>query len=278
MTKSILIIGSGILGKATGHFLEQNLENRVTYFDASSEIKEGLLNQGKTVIDVVHFDFDAIFLCLPTDQGDNGLFDLSIFAAYLDLIVGEEKERSKSRDNQVIVIRSTVAPGDINSLISKTPSLNERLVYMPEFLRERVYLEDAVEPRAIIVASPSQNSIAVTTFLFPQMQTKLVELHDFETAEFIKILHNAYNASKISFWNQACLFMNTQGVDSNFVANIVAHTSEASWNPLYGIDSGRAFGGKCLPKDLGALRKWGQSRGLDTGLFDAVYDINELFK
>jgi UDPglucose 6-dehydrogenase len=93
-------------------------------------------------------------------------------------------------------------------------------------------------------------------------------------AEFIKCAHNAYNATKISFWNEMWQVAQHLDVAADEVAQVVAQSAEASWNPLYGIRGGRAFDGACLPKDTRALVGFGESCGVEMPLMTAVCDVN----
>ncbi len=57
-------------------------------------------------------------------------------------------------------------------------------------------------------------------------------------------------ATKISFWNEIFLICNKLGINSQQVAEITAIDPRIG---KYGTIHGKAFGGKCLPKDLTAF-------------------------
>jgi len=46
----------------------------------------------------------------------------------------------------------------------------------------------------------------------------------------------------------------------------------------YGTVHGKAFGGKCLPKDLKAFIKFSESLGYEPRLLKAVEEVNETIK
>src|SRR5206468_11292309 len=95
-----------------------------------------------------------------------------------------------------------------------------------------------------------------------------------ETAELVKCAHNLYNATKISFWNEMWLVAGRLGVEADEVAGIVARSSEASLNPLYGIRGGAPFAGRCLPKDTDGFLAFARELGLPMPLLDSVADVN----
>ena len=78
---------------------------------------------------------------------------------------------------------------------------------------------------------------------------------DMKTAEMIKYAANCMLAAKISFWNEILLICQKLGIDSQQVADIVALDSRIG---KYGSVHGKAFGGKCLPKDLEAFVSFAQ--------------------
>jgi len=73
---------------------------------------------------------------------------------------------------------------------------------------------------------------------------------DLKTAEMIKYASNCMLATKISYWNELFLVCRELGIDSQIVAEIVALDPRIG---KYGTVHGKAFGGKCLPKDLKAF-------------------------
>jgi UDPglucose 6-dehydrogenase len=97
-----------------------------------------------------------------------------------------------------------------------------------------------------------------------------------ETAELVKCAHNLYNATKISFWNEMWLVAGRLGVEADEVAGIVARSSEASLNPLYGIRGGAPFAGRCLPKDTHGFLAFARELGLPMPLLDSVVGVNGL--
>jgi len=78
-------------------------------------------------------------------------------------------------------------------------------------------------------------------------------------------------ATKISFWNEIFLVCQELKIDSLKVAEIVALDPRIG---KYGTVHGKAFGGKCLPKDLAAFAAFAKEYH-DTILLTAVKKIND---
>jgi len=87
----------------------------------------------------------------------------------------------------------------------------------------------------------------------------------------IKYASNCMLATKISFWNEIFLICREIGVDSKIVADIVGLDPRIG---KYGTIHGKAFGGKCLPKDLKAFISFA-SKFRNVKLLRAVDEINE---
>jgi UDPglucose 6-dehydrogenase len=98
---------------------------------------------------------------------------------------------------------------------------------------------------------------------------------DLTTAELIKYASNCCLASRISYWNEIFYICNQLGIDSNFVANIVGMDKRIG---KYGTIHGKAFGGKCLPKDLQAFISFAEETGYNPIFLKAVHEINEKIK
>ena len=97
---------------------------------------------------------------------------------------------------------------------------------------------------------------------------------DLKTAELIKYASNCMLATKISYWNEIYLICKELGIDSQEVANIVGLDPRIG---RYGTVHGKAFGGKCLPKDLKAFISFAE-KYRNVRLLKAVDDINEEIK
>jgi len=81
-------------------------------------------------------------------------------------------------------------------------------------------------------------------------------------------------SGKISYWNEIYLICKELGIDSQGVANIVGFDPRIG---KYGTVHGKAFGGKCLPKDLKAFISFAK-KYRNVRLLKAVDDINEEMK
>jgi UDPglucose 6-dehydrogenase len=282
--EEILIIGSGIVGTATGKGLS-SLGHKVTFVDIKPEVLQRLKNEGCTAIGLDRFDeinVDISMLCLPTPTVNNRI-DISAYEVILPKL---GKKLSFSKDYHLIVVRSTILPGVTEGLIiprleqisGKKAGIDFGICVNPEFLREATAEKDFLNPWILLIGALDQKSGSFLENLYkPIVQKRDIPIMktDLKTAEMIKYVHNLYNATKISFANEIWTVSKELGIDGNFVMEVVAKSAEGMWNLKYGIRGGYPFGGSCLPKDTQAFLNFAEENGQEMKLLKAVIDINK---
>lgn len=170
---------------------------------------------------------ELIFICLPAPAKPNGVCDTSILDAFF----------ADAPIDCCYVLRSTVPIGYTESF--GLPNL----VHFPDFHTER--LNDALTPDYLVYGYQPQEFLPP-----PACATKLAKLlsERFPTtskyamlsreSETVKLLRNAYSATRVAFWNEVHPLMTER------VANVLRPMQ------VPGPDGMMGFGGACLPKDL----------------------------
>jgi UDPglucose 6-dehydrogenase len=93
-----------------------------------------------------------------------------------------------------------------------------------------------------------------------------------ESAELVKYGNNCLLATKVSFANE---FANLAELVSNVDINQVMEGVGLDYRIMGRfLRAGAGFGGSCFPKDVNAIKAWGESKGYEARLLDAVLDIN----
>jgi UDPglucose 6-dehydrogenase len=235
------IAGYGIVGKATHKGLLKN--SPVIIHDIS----------GNTKIEDLYI-CNYVFFCIPTDTDSS-----------IQNLIDEIKRLKTVNPDCGIVIRSTVPVGTCKNI---EQIINDKIYYLPEFLRERVWETDCLN-RPIIVGTSSAK--------FPQW------LHgeDFisvtlEEAEVIKMLSNNMAAARVVFANHMYELSNAVGADYNTVLNAYLEVNHDQ-NYLEVNENMRAFGGKCLPKDLDFLINTFANLNIPQTYFTAMKEDNQLW-
>ncbi|MYT72621.1 MULTISPECIES: 2-dehydropantoate 2-reductase N-terminal domain-containing protein [unclassified Streptomyces] len=278
----IFIVGSGVVGTATGKGLLR-ADHEVTFVDVSPHRLDHLRSQGLDAHDSLDLKGapDAfIFLTLPTPSTGHG-YDLT---AFQDGTASVGRALADATAPHVVVVRSTVPPGTAEGVVKpllekysgRTPGEDFTLASNPEFLRAASAVEDFRHPWMTVIAARSTRTRERLAALLAPFGGEIQFFTDPAEAEFVKCAHNIYNATKISFWNEMWLVSRTLGLDLDPIAQTVARSAEASYNPYYGIRGGSPYGGVCLPKDTRGFLALADGLGIDMPLLTAVVRVNDV--
>ena len=277
----IFIIGSGVVGAATGEGLLA-AGHDVTFVDISPERVRELSGRGRdarTELDLSGEPASLIFLTLPTPN-DGRRYDLTAFTAGT-AAVGQALRASPAR--HTVVVRSTVSPGTTDGLVRSVLEEHSGLLAgegfglasNPEFLRAVSAAEDFAKPWMTVIASRDTSTVDMLRELLSPFGGEMRTFDNPAEAEFIKAAHNIFNATKISFWNEMWIVAQRLDLDLDPIAATVARSAEGSINPQYGIRGGAPYGGVCLPKDTNGFLGFADGIGVDMPLLRAVVETND---
>lgn len=284
MEKSIFIVGSGVVGQATGKVLSRK-GFKVTFIDTNPTVVSKLRAEGYQAFSATHLD-----------NQDAGIFMLSVptYSSQAEEDDGLESIRTASTSvgewlSQVseyclVVVRSTIPPGTTEEIImpflekysGKCARRDFGVCVNPEYLRERSAEEDFANPWVIVIGELDRESGDLLQEIYYWVDCPIYRV-SLKEAEIQKFVHNLCNATKISFFNEMRLVCQRIGVDYEKIFPLAAKSAEALWNPLYGTRDLGPLGGRCLPKDTVAFLLWAKEQGVETPLVDAVLKVNEAF-
>ena len=237
------IVGHGFVGKAT----DWGFNKHVSKF-----IVDPLINTD--ISDLKDFNPEIVFICVPTPMSDDGSLDSSIIKTVI-------KDLTLYCPNSIKVIKSTIIP----SVLDELHKLDKKLVYNPEFLREKHANLDFVNSDMIIFGGDKNISSQVSNAYLKHSRCKTKEhiFTDLKTASLIKYSINTFLASKVIFFNELYSVYEKLEVKDSWesVINIVSRDSRIgdSHMNVPGHDGKRGFGGACFPKDSLALIKYAHS-------------------
>ena len=224
------IIGLGSVGSAAKHTLERHFE--VEYYD-----KDGRGNWDEVI------SCQVILVCVSTNASDDGILDMTnIFSVANDLV--------KDVYSGLVIIKSTIQPGTIDRIEQLHPDL--RISYVPEFLREKDAIEWFSEPDRLVYSCKSEDeTILLNVFNWIDEGVPLLRMSNKE-AEYGKLAHNAYIATKVTFTCEIERLCKLENIDSNNVMEVVWRDRRVN-NPSHLTPKKGGYGGKCVPKDTLAL-------------------------
>jgi len=252
------IVGHGFVGKAT----DWGFNKRVSKF-----IVDPLINT--RISDLKDFDPGIVFICVPTPMGDDGNQNSAIIEEVI-------KELIIHCPNSVKVVKSTVLPSVLDELLKLDP----KLIYNPEFLREKHANSDFVNSDMIIFGGNRNTSTKVSNAYLNHSRCKTKEhiFTDLKTASLIKYAINTFLASKVVFFNELHSIYEKLDVADNWesIVNVISRDKRIgdSHMDVPGHDGKKGFGGACFPKDSVALIKFATSIGVNLNSLISTVKIN----
>ncbi len=191
-------------------------------------------------------------------------------------ILEQSDAKSFYADFELIINYSHLELGKTDQI--KQLTSNDKIVYIPDFLKEGSSLLESFLTPSLIVGCESSES---TRFLVQEVFRPifpLVTQYNFmsiRAAEFTKLSISGFLAAKVSFMNDLSNAAEALGVDIDEVRIAMSTDTRIGEQYLY---PGCGFGGGNLTRDVLTLKEVVQSTGNSNGLLDKIWDINEYQK
>ncbi len=219
------------------------------------------------------------FVCVGTPSANNGSQNLNAITRLSEQMGDALKDKP---DYHVVVIRSTVEPGTVNTHIK--PIIEQRsgkkagegfgLCFQPEFLREGSSIKDYDNPPFTVIGTDNDpRSADLLRELFAPLPGEFM-VTSVGTAECVKYACNAFHALKVTFANEIGRIAQALDVDSHEVMKIVCEDKQLNISKAY-LRPGFAFGGSCLPKDLKALLYLARREDVQVPMLGALLPSNQ---
>jgi len=238
------IVGYGVVGKSTHKGILKNSKDVVIH-----DIKM----HGSNIKNLK--DSKYIFFCITTND-DNDIKNL----------LTEIKNIKKINKNFVVIIRSTVPIGTCETIETE---IDEKIIYIPEFVRDRCWEEDCVKRPYIA----GHNNIDLPKFILEDnfLECSLAE------AELLKMFSNNLAVLKIVFANHMYDLAKLTSTDYNQIVKLY-DIVKVDQSYLEANENLRGFGGKCLPKDLDFIIDTFNHLELKQNLFNSLKEDNTQWK
>ena len=265
--RAVGIIGAGTVGSALIAAFEGH---------RSLLVRDPVLGErSASMADMVRH-CQVVFVAVPTPQAADGGSDLTDVRAVID-----EFGPLAGTDGPVLCVKSAVPPDAVAQVQQTWPNL--RLVMSPEFLRERSAVDDMLATRSLVLGGEPRDC-AVVADLFRDHSSVHGPLRtsdglDAVGAAFLKYQENCFLAMKVSFMNEFFDAFERCGSEASWSAVQRAfHLDHERMGTTHwqvpGPDGRRGWGGRCLPKDVAAMRRYAEQLGVETPLLRAICERN----
>lgn len=215
---------------------------------------------------------DIALVCVPTDLNDNDLLDMSI----VDEVVGW-------LETPLILIKSALMPGTVDSLVKKT---GKKIAVSIEYIGESIYpvhfwkYPHQNDPRfhSMLVIGGEEDTATQCAEIMWNRLSPDIEIHivSAREAEITKLIENFSGALKVTFINTIKSLADKS--DSNFVKIQQAWQADPRAHAMHvrTVSFKRGWKSKCWDKDVQALSTYAKEVGaLDMQtLADTIIKLN----
>ena len=256
------IVGHGFVGTAVDHGFTKGVQKFIV---------DPKHNSNYTIEDLIQFGPDAVFVAVPTPQLESGECNTEI----LDDVM-QQLNKCKGL---LVIVKSTVPAYKLQNI--KEQCIDLRVVYNPEFLTEKNYIDDFRNPPMHVFGGSDADTLKVEDIYHKHSQCEPCPVFrtDLVTASMVKYCINSFLATKVTFMNEMYdVLKAAKGADWQTFTKIIAHDPRIGKTHMRvpGNDGQRGYAGSCFPKDTNALA-WFAREILNTPFtqLETSIEINE---
>jgi GDP-mannose 6-dehydrogenase len=246
----------------------------------ASAVAESRLRATDDYVEAVRLA-EMVLVCVGTPGNANGSLDLQ-YVRRACRQIGKALRKLDGRPFKVIVVRSTMLPGSMESVVvptleeasGKTAGVHFGVCINPEFLREGAAIYDYNHPPKTIIGASDERSAEFVAEVYRHLDAPLLKT-DLRTAEMAKYADNTWHALKVAFANEMGRLCKAMRVDGPRLMNLFCEDTKLNISRAY-LRPGFAFGGSCLPKDVRALTYQGRAVDVQMPLIASILPSNRV--
>ena len=221
---------------------------------------------------------DVSFVVVPTPSLENGSFSTEYVSAVAAEIGSILRQKG---DYHLIVITSTVLPGDTSSIVRLIEKTSGKrcggdfgVCYNPDFIALGSVVRDFLNPDLILVGESDERAGTILEGIHRRLVENSPNIHrmNFHNAELTKIALNSYCTLKITFANSlAELCERLPGGDVEVVTRALGDDTRIGRKYLKG---GLSYGGPCFPRDNRAIAFSAERFGVALPIAKLIDELN----
>jgi GDP-mannose 6-dehydrogenase len=260
-----------VLASGTSPIIEAEIDTLIAAGVRSGRLR-ATMNTTQAVLDT-----DVSLICVGTPSASDGAQNLDAIRTVCSEIGSALAGKTSSH---LVIVRSTVLPGTIRDVVipaieaasGKSAGEGFDVAVNPEFMREGSAVDDFNNPGRIVVGA-DRDEVAEHVFrLYEGLAGERLKT-DIAIAEMTKFVDNSWHALKVAFGNEIGTICKSIGIDSHKLMEIFVADRRLNISSAY-LRPGFAFGGSCLPKDVRAISRLADLRGLDVPLLQNLMRSN----
>lgn len=201
---------------------------------------------------------DIIYVMVATPSLPDGNYDISAVHEVANDIINH----SGPVKDKILIVGSTVNPGDCIELQKKLDHKEVHVVYSPTFAAQGTVHYDIEHPVALLLGTTNDQVANQCQELFLRIIPGDTPIHQLNptSGEIMKIAANCYATMRISYFNMIGQVLINSGL---------AHDIDKTNQYLSGVDRrqgnlrfGFGYGGPCYPRDNRSLQHYSDRLGM----------------
>lgn len=202
---------------------------------------------------------DMIYVMVATPSLPEGNYDVSAVEA----VIEDFAQHRTLVSGKVLVIGSTVNPGDCVRFQTRLAPLGVCVVYSPTFAAQGSVMHDVANPIEIAFGTTDQTIAQRCERAFAAIippGTPVYHMHP-TTVEIMKLMGNCYVTTRINFYNLMGQLLVSAGLDHEIekATQYLCDLGIRKNNLKFGF----GYGGPCYPRDNKSLEHFARSVGVD---------------
>lgn len=214
---------------------------------------------------------DVIYVMVATPSLLDGNYDVSA----IDAIIIDLLEHAGEVAGKILVIGSTVNPGDCVRFQKQLDQRGVHVVYSPTFAAQGSVLNDIENPIAVSFGTTDDRIAGRCMEIFSSIIPKDTPIHQLHptTAEIMKLAGNCYGTLRINFYNFVGQLLLASGLEQDLdQANHYLREVDRRKDSLR---FGFGYGGPCYPRDNRSFKHFSDRLGLINPLAQANDTANQ---
>lgn len=215
---------------------------------------------------------EIIYIMVPTPSNSDGSYDIS----KVQSIIIQICKCNLDIKEKIIVVGSTVNPGNCENLEKQLLPHHASLLYNPVFTAQGSIIKDLQQAEIVLIGGKSNKVIKKYQQIYFDIQTIKPNIHvlSFTAAEIAKIAVNCYLTTKISFANILGEILIMSKLDNEIDLTLDMIGSDTRIGKKF-FKYGLGYGGPCLPRDNRALSHYASKVGIKFAMGDTVDQFNQ---
>lgn len=274
--KKIADLSSGDPARITGCLHEEGLAELILQHRSKLSFTADL-----KALELAMDSVDAIFMCLPTPEKENGESDLSYFKKASEMLAElMVKRNGGEQSNRILIINKSTVPirtVDLTrGIMDEAGVTNYGVASNPEFLVEGQAVYDSIHPKRVVVGAETEAD-------FKTLRKIYQRFYDSSNVTYQEM--NPYEAATVKLLSNTALF-NRLAYTFSVVGRICELYPELNYEQIrngiisdsrigkWGFYDSLYAGGSCLIKDAMSLAYQIEIEGGDPSFIHSILEAN----